>query len=224
MTSKEGLVHSACGGEGGGAREDRVKGPVEILCREIEFEWDRRLEREDVFIAFVRELVEEVAQRREIAGQISRLTGVELSDHGGHLVCVARSMTALDLGLSREARCGLAETIHDRSHEINPEDGRNCDHEVDMLASCASAIRFGLESPCRSRHAADAADHVWRHLYGVSRFDGHTPAWRKSWARSKLTSAILSLLPSIPASRIPPLGTEQAQRREVSPNNPEASQ
>jgi hypothetical protein len=172
-------------------------GPVRILCDEIGFPFDPRLEREDVFLAFVGELIEEVAQAHRMAVDIQPFTGKPASAHAGEMVAVARSMVARDLGLSREAREKVARSICDRAHEVNPDDpGHKCDHLVDMLASCAAAVWFGLQWPCRSRHAAEAAQHVWAQVYGVSRFDDHTPAWKKEWARSKLQSAIISLLPA----------------------------
>lgn len=66
------------------------------------------------------------------------------------------------------------------------------------------------ESPCASRHAASAAQHVWKRVYGVSRFDSETPAWEKAWARTKLQSAILSLLPS-------PIAREHSSPRQSVP-------
>lgn len=73
-----------------------------------------------------------------------------------------------------------------------PDDGP-CDHLLDMLSSCASAIRFGLEKPCTSRYAAAAANHIWSHLYGVHLFDQFTDEWQKDWARAQLQAAITGL-------------------------------
>lgn len=61
----------------------------------------------------------------------------------------------------------------------------------------ASAIRFGLETPCRSRHAAHAAQHVWQQIYGISLFDSHTPGWQREWARSKMIAALTALVAAI---------------------------
>lgn len=186
----------------------RERGPVELLCQEIGFPWDRRLEREDVFVAFVRELVEAVAHRVDMAGRLSPFTGTAPSPETLRAVDLGRSMTALDLGLSRAARMSVASALHDLSHEVNPDDPRHgCNHDVDMLSLCASAIRFGLETPCRSRHAAAAAQHVWKHVYGVTLFDSQTPAWEKEWARGRLSAAIISLLPkAIDDGEVSPAG------------------
>lgn len=172
-------------------------GPVEILCREIGFAWDRRLEREDVFVAFVAELVAEVSERVRLAERIAPHFGKRPSESAVRAVNLAKTMVSFAPGLSTKARLSLAESmsIYALARETNPDDGP-CDHDVAMLASCASAIRFGLESPCHSRHAAEAASHVWKHVYGVSRFDSSTPEWSRSWAREKLTSALIRLLPA----------------------------
>lgn len=172
-----------------------VKGPVRILCDEIGFPWDRRLEREDLFVAFVRVLVEGLAEDRELSRRIVRFTGRPPSDGSQEVLSLAFAMLDAPDTAGRIAR---AAAVHDASHRLNPDNAYPTDHLIDMLASCASAIRFGLaEREYRSRHAASAADHVWRHRYGVSRFDGQTPAWENEWARSVLMSAIISLLPSL---------------------------
>lgn len=193
------MVHSAP--EGRSIPTQREAGPVQVLCKEIGFNFDRRLERDDVFLAFIRELVEEVHDAHRMASSISEFTGKPASEAAGPLIDVARSMVATDLGLSPKARENLARHICDRAHEVNPDDpGHSCDHLVDMLSSCAAAVWFGLETPCRSRHAANAAQHVWERVYGVSRFDSQTSDWQKSWARTKLQSAIVSLLVAAPAA------------------------
>lgn len=170
-----------------------MRGPVQILCDEIGFPFDSRLERADVLVAFVAELVGDIGSRRSLHECIAAYTAKPPSEAGGKALDLARRMVRP--GVDVEERRQIASRIHNISHG----EGFDClddgDHDVDMLASCASAIRFGLETPCRSRHAADAADHVWKQTYGVSRFDRMTPAWRKDWACQKLQSAIISLLP-----------------------------
>jgi len=171
-----------------------MRGPVRLLCDEIGFPFDRRLERTDVFVAFVRELVAEVSHEREIAAHVGKMGGKGPSDGSAEVLALARGMTD-PLNTVADLRA-TAEAVHDLARELNPDDAYPTDHLIDMLSSCASAIRFGLEYPCRSRHAAEAASHVWRRMYGVSRFDGHTPAWKHAWARAKLIQALMSLLPS----------------------------
>lgn len=165
----------------------RDKGPVETLCDEIGFRFERSMETEAVLVSFVGVLVDEIADMRGLRVQLSAIGCVAPSDHSGDVLQAARDMlTAAD-------KVVAAAAIHDISHQ--PDDGP-CDHLVDMLSSCASAIRFGLEVPCMSRHAASAADHIWKHVYGVSRFDSFTSNWRNDWTRAQLQKAILRLVPA----------------------------
>lgn len=175
------------------AHSDTQGGPVRILCDEIGFTFDRRLERPEVLVAFVRELLIEVQHRHDMAVSISDLTGKKPPEETAQALALAHVMLAAPLN----EMAGVASSVHDLSDQLNPEDAYPTNHTIDMVSSCASAIRFGLESPCSSRHAAAAASHVWKHVYGVSLFDRHTPAWEKEWARSKLQSAIISLLPAV---------------------------
>lgn len=170
------------------------KGPVRILCDEIGFDFDPRLEREDVFVAFVRELVAAVEERREVQSRIAHVTHRPPSEGSGEVLALANRM--LSWPTTTADRIAAAGVVHDAAHRLNPEGVYPTDHLIDMLSSCASAIRFGLEIPCRSRHAAGAANHVWKQRYGVSLFDSETPSWEREWARKRLLSAILSLLPT----------------------------
>jgi hypothetical protein len=178
-------------GSGGGGNSmnipDRDKGPVEILCGEIGFRFDKRLETVDMLVAFVAELVKHIAQRHEISKKIADICATkpsELADEGLRLV---RHMLEAE---DRETLIRRAAALHDYSHRVNPDEGP-CDHYIDMLSSCASAIRFGLEVPCRSRHAAAAAGHVWDKTYGIQQFDEFTSNWQKDWARAQVEQAII---------------------------------
>jgi hypothetical protein len=174
---------------GGESRRD--KGPVQILCEEVGFDFSRRLERTDVLVAFVRTLVAEVADMRELADRLSQYTGKAPSTGSAEVLALAEEM----LTASPDELVHRAGAVHDACDRLNPEDTHPTDHLIDMLSSCASAIRFGLETPCRSRHAASAADHIWKHKYGVRLFDQSTPRWQKEWTRGKLLEAVISLLP-----------------------------
>lgn len=170
------------------------KGPMRILCDEIGFPFDRRLEREDLFVAFVRELFAEIDSQRWLLDRVSKVGGKPPSEASGEVLGLARRM--FDANLSRTYRRAMAVQVHDACRLHNPDDAYPTDHLIDMISSCASAIRFGLEAPCRSRHAAEAARHVWGQAYGISRFDNETPEWLHSWSRMRLISALVSLLPS----------------------------
>lgn len=182
------------------------RGPVRILCDEIGFQFDQRIERPDVLIAFVRELLAEVQEQHNLSVSVARYTSKKPPEETADALALAWVMVASPL---REI-LSVAAAVHDLSHQLNPDDTYPTNHTIDMISSCASAIRFGLESPCASRHAAEASNHVWKHVYGVSRFDRNTPAWQHEWARSKLHSAIISLLPAEArtAAESPSVGTK----------------
>lgn len=158
------------------------EGPMEILCSEIDFPWDRRLEREDVFVEFVRVLVGHVRDMRVMHDRVRG--GAPSLDSHQALVMADDMLTSI----GRAEMIARAAAIHDQF--IEPDD-----HLVDMVKSCASAIRFGLETSCRSRHAAEAAGHIWRRRYGLSLFDSHTPDWSHDWTRGQVQTAIINLLP-----------------------------
>ena len=163
---------------------DRNQGPIEILCDELGVKFTGDMERINVLTAFVKELLNEIDGMARSDKAISHLTGVEVSDE------VGRAIKAVKIMLTYSDRAKLIEVAgeaHSLTHQ--PDEGP-CDHYLDMLSSCISAIRFGLEQPCRSRHAAEAANHVWTRKYGITLFDKHSNGWGKSWARVKLTDAL----------------------------------
>lgn len=169
------------------------RGPVRILCDEIGFQFDPRLERPEVLIAFVAELLSEVQHHHDMAVSIADYTGKVPPESSSLALGLAWVMVRASL---REILASAA-AVHDLAHELNPDEAYPTNHTIDMVSSCASAIRFGLEEKAwSSRHAAAASNHVWKRVYGVSRFDRNTPAWQHEWARSKLLSAIVSLLPT----------------------------
>ena len=170
----------------------RQKGSVEILCEEIGFRFERAMERQDIFVSFVSMLVSQVSEMRAMQERIADLTKKTPSTDSAEVVARAQSLLAIsDRAKMIEAAAGL----HNYIHEVAPEDAYPCDHLIDMASSCVSAIRFGLETPCHSRHAAEAASHIWRLRYGISLEDQYTSAWRKDWTRAMLQLAILALVP-----------------------------
>lgn len=167
----------------------REVGPVEGLCKEIGFRFDMLMERQDIFLAFVSVLVQQVTRMRGIQYQIAGMTGAPPSDDSADVLKLVQDLLVTNIDEMIEK----AATVHACIDEVNPEDASPCDHLIDMLSSCVSAVRFGLETPCRSRHAAAAAQHIWKHLYGVTLFDSFTPNWENEWARAQLQTAILQL-------------------------------
>lgn len=181
------------------------RGPVRVLCDEIGFPFSRGLERVDVFVAFVRELVSMVADQRHVTEHLASHGGAAPSEASAEALRLSAHMLAATDPEEMRLR---AVAVHDHGHTVNPDMGP-CDHMVDMLSSCASAIRFGLEpGPCRSRHAASAANHVWKQRYGIRLFDKHTSEWSHAWSRAVLIEALTSLLP---AAEVEPVGSSQVQ-------------
>lgn len=164
---------------------------IEILCKEVGYRFDKRMETPAMLVAFVRVLVQHVSQMREMEGRLTKFTGKTPSPDSAD--ALSRVQEMLDGPL--ELMIPTCASLHDLCHKLNPEDAYPTDHLIDMLSSCVSAIRFGLGIPCHSRHAASAAQHIWKHLYGVHLFDSFTPAWEKDWICAQLQDAILSQLP-----------------------------
>lgn len=171
------------------------RGPVRILCDEIGFPWDERLERTDLLVAFVSQLVDEIEHRRTMQEHVVKMGGKPPSAGSAQTLLRARAMLAEH---DWDGLISAAAGLHAVCDELNPESSYPTDHLIDMCSSCASAIRFGLEecTGVSSRHVAAAAQHVWAQIYGVSLFDGNTPAWEKDWARKVLIRAMVSLLSS----------------------------
>lgn len=164
---------------------DRKKGAVEILCEEIGFRFDRRMETVEVFTAFVRVLVSHIALMREMQEHLAKHLGAD-GPAEQSLELISHVMEMLHLK-NREAMVTRAAEIHRLLLEPR-------DHLSDMLSSCVSAVRFGLDpdemGKAQSRHAASAAQHIWSRIY-TGRHDGFTGAWQKDWARAQLQEAIL---------------------------------
>ena len=172
-------------------KKAREKGPVEILCKEIGFRFLPAMESPDMLVAFVRSLVSEVADMRDIQDRIAHVTHQPPSE-GSNIVLGTAEAALRQTDIAEMIR--LAAEVHALADQYNPEDTYPTDHLIDMLSSCASVIRFGLEFPCHSRHAAFAADHIWKCKYGISLFDQYTSNWRRDWARAKFEEAMLSLI------------------------------
>jgi len=174
--------------------KERLKGSVEILCHEIEFPFSPGMETPRVIVAFVRQLVLEVAEMRwqsEAVKGVLRRDGPSIGS--GKLLDAALDMLNGDDPQIMVERCAYLHAIAD---DFNPEDAYPADHLIDMLSSCISEIRFGCEAGCfgiGSRHAAEAAQQVWKHRYGVRLFDQLTNRWQKDWARDVLIRALTQM-------------------------------
>jgi hypothetical protein len=138
----------------------------------------------------VRVLVSEIDEMRTLVGAIALLTGKPPSEASGIVLERVRALLDCRSLVERDRLCA---ELHRFIDEVNPDEAYPTDHLIDMLNSCVSAVRFGLEIPCRSRHAASAAGHVWEQRYGVTCQDAHTGRWKKDWARAKFQDALVLL-------------------------------
>ncbi len=176
-------------------------GSVETLCREIEFPFKRGMETPLIIVAFTRQLVLEIADMRS---QEQAINGIlrqqQLGPSTGSGELLDRVLDMLNCG-NVESMVEQCAELHHLAHELNPEDAYPTDHLIDMLSSCVSAIRFGCDpkDALSSRHAADAAQHVWKYRYGVKLFDRLTPRWEKDWSRHMLTEALVAM--ALPATK-----------------------
>jgi hypothetical protein len=173
----------------------RQRGPVELLCNEIGFRFRQSMETVQTLRAFTQVLVGEIEEMRHFAAAISDLTGTTPSAESAEAIARASEMLTF---AGRDQLIAVAATVHAFCNEANPEGKYPTDHYIDMVSSCTSILRFGLETPCHSRHAASAMEHVWRLKYGVKLHDRHTSNWANDWGRSVLESALLLQIPLPP--------------------------
>lgn len=157
-----------------------MKKAVEILCDEVGVEFKPEFETVENLVMFISLLVDEIDGMMEVKNILSKHTGKELSKDATEHLCEVRKL--LDLR-DVESIIHQAQIIHNRY--IEP-----LDIHIQMLDSCVSGLRFGLKEPCRSRHAAHAADYVWEKKYGISLFDKFTSKWRKDWTACKLRKVL----------------------------------
>lgn len=121
---------------------DNEKGPIQILCDEIGFHFDRRIETTAILNAFVSVILSHVVDICSTQGIIHKKAGGKAPSQDS---AEALRLTWNMLACKDDARLAkLCTEIHDLCHQINPDEGP-CDHLVDMVSSCVSAIRFGIE-------------------------------------------------------------------------------
>jgi hypothetical protein len=188
-------AHGAAGGVSALRASPAIaRGPVRVLCDEIGFQFSPGMENPRLLVAFIRTLVLEVAEIRDLAERLKDVLGRDgpSAGSGQMLNKVLDMLNGGDVVAMVEQCAGL----HELAHQLNPDDAYPTDHLIDMLSSCVSGIRFGCDTGrwgVGSRHAAEAAQHVWGRKYGVSLFDAHTPRWQHDWTRHKLREALISL-------------------------------
>ena len=161
---------------------------IQILCDEIGADYFKEFEGMQVLVSFVSVLVDEIGDKMETDRIIAHLTGINTSVKAGECLNIVKSLLLItdeNKMIDECAKAHLTVTVHDPSP---------CDHYVDMLSSCVSALRFGLEKPCQSRHAAEAASHIWKHKYNIGLFDEHSSRWQKDYSNAMLKKAIARLI------------------------------
>jgi hypothetical protein len=171
---------------------ERKKGPVEILCKEIGVRFTADLETPKVLAAFVRVLHGRLEHMYWISSEIDRRCArpVNCAD-------ARRALDKLTEVLKSENPEALVSGAADIHALIDSLEWRGtwASHVFDIVSSLASALRFGLDGieGISSRHAAAAASHLWKHEYGISKFDEYTGEWEKTWAREQFYEAVKRL-------------------------------
>ena len=148
------------------------KGPVETLCDEIGAVFNSNMETIPVFMSFVARLVAEI-EHDEIMN--AKIRGNNVKEK------VQQAFVDMDELLSAT-----------NYNQIMYLADQFCIHEAPkhLLQDCAVAIKFGLEVPCKSRHAADAAKRICRHLYGYNMHDTMINDFENKWARDKFYDSL----------------------------------
>ena len=148
------------------------KGPVEILCDEIGAVFHPAMETIPVFLSFITVLVAEI-ENDEIMN--AKIRGSQVEEK------VQQAFVDMDELLSAtdyNQIMYLADQFY--IHESPSH----------LLRQCAVAVKFGLERPCKSRHAADVAKQICRHMYGYNLHDIMINGFENQWARNKFYESL----------------------------------
>ena len=148
------------------------KGRVEILCDEIGAVFNPNMETIPVFLSFITVLVAEI-EHDEIMKAKVRGSQVEEKLQQAFI-----DMSELLSTKDYYKIMYLADQFY-----IHESPGH-------LLRQCAVAVKFGLERPCKSRHAADVAKQICRYLYGYSVHDIMISEFENQWARNKFYDSL----------------------------------
>jgi len=118
---------------------DAEKGPIETLCKEIEFRFNPILERDELLVAFVSELVSELGEMRGLQAMLASCAGSK-PPSGASAELLAKTHALLSLPPSPEM-IEEACAVHNFIDRVVSDDDYPCDHLIDMLSSCVSADR-----------------------------------------------------------------------------------
>lgn len=153
-------------------RKGFKKGPVEILCNEIGAVFNSNMETIPVFLSFIAVLVAEIEEEEIISAKIH-----------GHQIEEKLQQAFIDMdeilsATEQEQILYLADQFY--IHEPPSH----------LLRDCAITIKSGLEVPCNSRHAADAAKHICRHIYEYKMHDIMINEFENNWCRNKFYDSL----------------------------------
>lgn len=156
-------------------------GAIEGLCNEIGFRFLSGMEHKSILLSFVSVLVDEIRDQVEM---LESLPFRAVSPQSKVLMDAVRFTlvypTENNINWCRE--------------EAYPTNDENCEDLICLqLDSCVSAIEFGLEDPCHSRHTAEAAFEIWKVKYTPRIQDRNTTKWAREWACDKMAEALLKL-------------------------------
>lgn len=164
-----------------------AKGPIEILAREIGADYTAAMERPAVLFAYLRQLLGHI----EWDADIGKRCGSAISEHFPRLL--ERTYELCDGALSVDESIVEAKIIDDLIREVDDDDGWPTDRHLSLLDGILCAVRFGLETPCRSRWPAEAGNELFKHRYGLTLFDRYTNRWSKEWLQDRFADALRAL-------------------------------
>ena len=141
------------------------KGPVEILCDEVGAVFNSNMETIPVFLSFIKVLVADI-EHDEIINAIIR----------GSTVSEQIQQSFVDMYKLLSAT--------DREQILYLADQFLISASLKLLRQCAIAVKFGLETPCKSRRAADVAKSICRHLYEHTMHDTAINEFENEWVRN----------------------------------------
>lgn len=161
----------------------RDKGAIEILCDEIGVDFINSYESPSVLISYISVLIDEIKDMYFIDKMLEKVGGKPPSSDSKKMLSQAEILLKINDVSQLISAC----------REIHNTFTANCPY-TDMLYSCVSALRFGLEVPCHSRHAASATGHIWKKKYGITLFDKNSNRWEKDWGKVKFYEALSKLI------------------------------
>lgn len=164
-----------------------MKGPVEILAKEIGAMFDVSMEREAVLFSYLTQIVGHIEGALRIAEIIKPEPPQQARDF------IERVKQMCDGSLSGDDAIQESEIIADLIGEVDDNDGWPGDKYLTLLVGVTFAVRFGLETPCHSRWAAEAGHDVFKTIYGFRLHDSYTSRWSNQWLADRFADGLAAL-------------------------------